>query len=225
MKTPSDTSFPLKPGTGTALLLTMVWGLSSVLIQATPALSSDPWERVKEKNGISIYVNPTGKPKFPPLKAVTVIPQPIGVVLSALRNYDAYPAWQPFMKRFEPLRHFGNDQAIFYAVFDFPWPILNRDLVLKNTIEEISSSPLTLKIHLEDTDFPLPEQKKKYVRIAYYRSDIVIEKIETNKTRMTATLESHPGGQLPVIGVNWIMREAIYRALINLREMIGESAR
>lgn len=203
----------------------MAWSASLIFSQPSLLFSQGAWKLVKEKNGVSIFINPAGNSKYPPLKGIMILPYPIEDVLKTLRDYSAYPSWQPFMNRFEPLTPIGNDQAIFYALFDFPWPILNRDLVLKNTIEEISASPMTLKIHLEDTDFPLPTKGKKYVHIAYYRSDIIIEKIETSQTRLTATLEAHPGGQLPVLGVNWVMREAVYRALVNLRGMIGKASR
>jgi len=184
--------------------------------------ASDHWKCVKEKKGITIFSKKARDSKYNQFKSVTVINAPFDVIVDTLRDFNAYPLWQPFMEEMKILENQGNDHVVAYASFDFPWPVSNRELLVETTIVKNGMLPSTLKIIVEGIDFPPANRKKKYIRIKFYRCETLIEAIGEIRSRITFTLESDPGGNLPPATANWAMREAIYLAPKNLREIIRE---
>ena len=179
---------------------------------------------MKEKNGIFVFLEDTAPSDRSRFKSVTVMDASIDAILAILRNFSTYPRWQPFMDKIIVLENLGNDEVIAYFSFDFPWPVSNRELVVKSRTETILSDHPAFKIIVDGTDIPPPLCRKKIIRVQYYHCETLLERLSKSKTRVSYIIEVDPGGKIPVLPYRWTSKEALYISMKKLRTLAEAEA-
>ena len=206
------------------ITIAATWTLILSLAPVRCVYGNDTWRCVKEKNGIFVFFEDTPSLDRSRFKSVTVMDASIDAILAILRDFSDYPRWQPFMDKMVVLEHHGDDEVIAYFSFDFPWPISNRELVVKSRTESIPSDHATFKIIVDGTDIPTPFCRKKIIRVQYYHCETLLERLSKRKTRVSYIIEVDPGGKIPVLPFRWTSKEALYISMQKLRTLAEAGA-
>lgn len=130
--------------------------LCLLLADAIFAQNKDAWVIRSEKDGIQIYHQNT--PGLYHLKigaAIQVSPSGVVALFSDVANY---PNWGYKMSEARLLKRVSEGEIWYYALYDFPWPISDRDIILQS---KITQNPQNKQIRISTTPYPeyLPVQK------------------------------------------------------------------
>ncbi len=123
----------------------LVFVYSGSLFAQNPIL----WEYKGEKEGIKIYHQKT--PGFLHIKLSTAVNAPLSGIAALFADVDHFTDWGYKMSESRMLRRVSNTEVLYYAKYDFPWPMDDRDIILLSKLEQ---DPITRKISIVNTPYP-----------------------------------------------------------------------
>lgn len=176
------------------------------------------WKLKKDVNDIKIYTRAVANEKLEEYKAVTIINTAIEKVVKELVTAPEY------YKECESgisyhVKELKENQHVFYAHKDLPWPIKDRDLITLLTVEKLSESKYKLK--LECLPDAIPE-KEKTIRIKKLMGFWLLEEM-SNTTKVTQQLFINPEGTLPAFVINNLLVKGPFKTFSELRATLQES--
>ncbi|MFN0034924.1 MAG: START domain-containing protein [Saprospiraceae bacterium] len=135
--------------------------LMVVTFQALFAQKTSDWEYKGEKDGIKIYHQKT--PGLLHIKLATSVKAPLSGIALLFSDVDNYHLWGYKISQSRLLQRDSPTEVWYYAKYDFPWPLDDRDIILHS---KMSQNPATRSISITNTPYPayLPA-KKGVVRI------------------------------------------------------------
>lgn len=121
-----------------------------------PAQHSEEWSYKGEKEGIKIYHRQS--PGMYHIKLSTSLKVPLAGIVTLFSDVSTYTAWGYKMTEARLLRRVSDTEMYYYARYDFPWPMDDRDIILHSVIEQ---DPKTREIRIVNTPKPdfLPPTK------------------------------------------------------------------
>lgn len=130
--------------------------LAHGLTQPIFAQKSAAWEYKGEQEGIKIYHQKT--PGLLHIKLSTSVKAPLSGIAALFSDVDNYKDWGYKVSHSRLLKRVSSTELWYYAKFDFPWPLDDRDIILHSKMEQ---DPNTLQIRITNTPYPtyLPENK------------------------------------------------------------------
>lgn len=132
---------------------------ASIFILISPSLlaqNDSNWEFKGEKEGIKIYHQKT--PGLLHIKLVTAVKAPLSGIVTLFSDVDHYTDWGYKIVQSRLLKRVSNNELWYYAMYDFPWPLDDRDIILHSRIEQ---DPISRRITITNTPYPtyLPDNK------------------------------------------------------------------
>ncbi len=124
--------------------------------QSLFAQKSSDWVYKGEKDGIKIYHQKT--PGLLHIKLSTAVKVPLSGIAALFSDVDNYKDWGYKISESRQLRRVSPTEVWYYAKYDFPWPLDDRDIILQSKIHQ---DALTRRIVIINTPYPayLPENK------------------------------------------------------------------
>lgn len=177
--------------------------------------SQTDWNLKKESSNIKIYTRDTSDSNLKEFKAITLIDTPSKVILDELLDApDYYEGCESNISYY--VKELENNQHVFYAHKDLPWPIKDRDIITLLTVEKIDT--LTTKLTLESLPDELPK-KSKTIRVKKLMGHWLLKEMD-NKTLVTQQLFLDPEGSLPPFIVNNLLIKGPYKTFRKLQELV-----
>lgn len=172
-----------------------------IIILACFSFVTIKWEIVNQKGGIIVYNTEVEGYKFKKSKVENTI---TGVSLDnieqVLLDVKNYKNWQPSCTEAELLKKEGN--TIYYRmVFDAPWPVTDREIVLKSTLIK-TTNEITFTSQCIPKYIP---QNDDYVRIEFSKGGWLIQKKQDGSLFLRNSSHSNPGGNIPA----WLSASAV----------------
>lgn len=183
---------------GAGLLLLLVAGLAA----AEPV-----WETVRQasrRGEVSSYVREVPDHDVKSFKGVVEIPLPMPNVIAVLADLENLPQWVFQCER--SFRERDWPETVYYVEFHTPWPVNNREAVLRNVV---SQDLRTLAVTIATTAVPgfRPESRGK-VRVPELNNRFLVEPLPDGWTRVSFETLVDPGGAIPAWMSNWIATSA-----------------
>lgn len=176
------------------------------------------WILKKDDNNIKIYTRSIVNEKLDEYKAITIIDTQIENVVKELVTAPKYnKEYKSGISYY--VKKQNDNQHVFYAHKDLPWPLKDRDLVTLLTIEKISKSKYKLKLE------SLPEiinQKQKTIRIKELKGFWLLEE-KNNSTKVIQQLFINPEGTLPAFVTNSLLINGPFKTFSELRSNLKNS--
>jgi hypothetical protein len=168
-------------------------------------ITAQPWELVKEQDGIKIYTRNEAGKSLKSYKGTAMIKAPAARVFAMIEDVHHTEWWDPKISEIKVLAYEKNKSARYYLVFDSPWPVDNRDLCVDVTVKSdpaknsytVKSVPLTGVI---------PEKEGK-VRIKNYAQTWTITSAGPNESNVVVEGFVDPGGSIPSWITNMLVTE------------------
>ncbi|WP_325146622.1 START domain-containing protein [Marinobacter sp.] len=175
-----------------------------------PPETSDAWSLRKEADGVRVYTMELPGSSFQAFKAVTELDVPIENVMAVMVNPQSCVEWV-----YNCIESGAFGQGTFadryaYSVNDMPWPVTDRDYVLRiRTRGDQASGEVVMGLNAT------PNQRKEtpgHIRVD--QSDTLYRFIpDGDKTRMIWLQHTDPNGSLPGWLVNTLLVDIPVRSM------------
>lgn len=193
----------------------------SLLASLFPAYAADEhanekWKRVRDSNGITIYVkNIAGSAKVK-ARAELAINANMELVKLVIEDMAKRKSWVPFLKESRVLKQISDTEQLEYSLFDAPWPASDRDFVYRQKIQHEHEGEIIYETELVQTEL-MPEVDG-VVRAEIIESKYTLTMINENQTYVEFVFYADPKGWVPNWVVNVIQKRLPYMMLSNLRK-------
>ncbi len=167
----------------------------------------------RNADGIKVFTCKTENEKFKSLRAEFVLEN---TTLKELKDFlwdvTQYETWQYNMLEAEKVSSSGADEMVYRSVVDAPWPVQNRELVVK--IKVINDITVTrIVVHSIPYDKPPPDD---VIRVPLFDASWKIIH-EGNTLKVTYSLRIDPGGSVPAWLANIALAEGPYISFKKLK--------
>lgn len=187
--------------------------------------AANEWKLEKKRKGIEVYSKSSPETKYQDIKSTTTITSDINTIINVYSDFEHYPQWQNFMRKMEVSGSTDKDKFIAYAEYDFPWPISNRDIVIKAEMAVLPGEKKSVVLDITGASHPEFPEKDGTIRIKEYHCRALLEELNENLTKVTYIIEADPGGNMPALCVNLAAREAQFLTLNNLKKLVRKKNR
>jgi uncharacterized membrane protein len=190
-------------------------------VRAFTVLPADTiWRLEKDKNGVKVYTRPVEGMTIKEFKAVVIINAPVSKLLSMVMDVVAYPKWVANVKSVKILKETGNDEVIYYTEIQVPWPLSNRDNIIRSKIVNDSATGIVKVIMTGKPDY-LPEYSG-IVRIPNAGGYWHFSPLEDGKVEVVMQYLADPAGNIPDWVVNMFVVDGPYKTFLKMREIAEE---
>ena len=92
------------------------------------------WELKKDRNDVKVYVREATDSPFKELKMSFDVEASMHAVVALLQDVEAIPDWVYKCTEAYVVKEISQDEEYYYNLVDFPWPMSDRDFVVRSTM-------------------------------------------------------------------------------------------
>lgn len=189
----------------------------TLLIQSN--VSAQVYAFAELKDGIERFERREEPNDYLWTKLVTIINVPIDEVTDFTKRIDKLMNWVYACEETRLIEDNGED-VVYYIVTAMPFPMTNRDAVIK---KKITKDSLTGIIHSISETYDQYEYESELVRIPRFKAIWVFEPLENGQTKISYEFSADPGGSIP----EWLkVKYASHgpmKSLENLIQVLGNN--
>ena len=192
-----------------------------IIIQFSPLLPSLSAQSnctlKKDKDNIKVY-SCEGGSKFKSVMADFVINATLSQYVDVLLDIQKYNEWHYKVVNPRLLKKISDSELIYYTQISAPWPISNRDLVLRLKLHQDRITKV-LTVTLESIPDYLP-QIKNIVRVPQSYSKMTLRPVGDSKLEVHYFIQVDPGGNIPPWLANTVSTHGPYETFKKLIERL-----
>jgi START domain len=199
----------------------LVGALVVASMSAAARASESGWRVVASARGITVSVRDEPGRGLPSFRGHGTIEGDVSHVLSAVLDTEGAMAWAEGTDKMSMLRELGPRQHLIYSHTDTPWPIRDRDMVMKRKVEVVKPGRV-FRLRLDcvkDGKEPIPG----CIRIHDCSSEFVLRKVDAEHTAIDYWVRIDPRGILPKWFVAWSARKVPFDTLVNLEAHVKKT--
>jgi len=178
------------------------------------------WELAKEGDGIKVYTRPVDGSNFKEYKGTMTLKASVSSLVALVDDTPAYPKWIDTCIEGKTLKKISPAVSYTYTVNKAPWPVANRDAVVRNVIRQ-DRETLVVTIDITGTPNFVP-LKAGLTRVIHIKGFWRLRPLEKGKVEVVYQVHNEPGGKLPSWLVNSVVVNQPYRTLLNMKKMVKE---
>jgi hypothetical protein len=181
------------------------------------------WVFVAESQGVTIHSRKVVEhPEFE-FRGSLIVNQPVEVIGAVLADIPSFTRWfyKCTLARKVPDRISSDLEFLLYVAIETPWPLWNRDVVYAVRTEiDITSGKITVhgKAH-QDAGVSI---SKDHVRITDSELQWVLERLDSNRTKVTFSKWIDAGGNIGSYLSNAGCRKTVFQSLVNLGNIVSD---
>ncbi|MBJ8551460.1 START domain-containing protein [Acinetobacter bereziniae] len=204
----------------TVMLLTCVVSAFSLTAQA--ALPSNA-KLSLDKNNIKVWTYKDTNNPVLSYKAETTIDVPIERAVALVLDVNNSPKWVPNVAKAEVLsRDDKKGEFSIYMVLDFPFPLKDRDMVVKGTMSKDASGTIYIKNSAVQQGKAL---NSDYIRLKDYAGDWTFQKLGPNKVKVITSGHANPEGSIPASVTNMLVEQQPYQMLQKMKSELAKNTK
>jgi hypothetical protein len=194
--------------------------LLSSLFSFSATAGTSAWELEEEEKDINlkIFTREVEGSNLREFKGEMLIKTKMSTIAALLLDGQSAPKWMHQCVKFEVIDQVDPLTAIVYFINGAPWPVSDRDAVVKSVMSQDPES-LVLKVEISVVDGLVPEDDD-YVRIPNMNGFWLFEPKEAGQILVTYQVHANPGGSLPDWLANSVVVETPYNTMSNMAEML-----
>jgi len=189
------------------------------LIFSFPAFTQDDgWELSEESNGIIVYTRKKQSEKFKEIKILTRYQTTLNAIMAAFDDPESHKEWVYKTPESYTVERIDKNTLIYYVKSDFPFPITNRDLVMKY---KWSQDPETKVIFTESVGITgKVEETGSTIRVKDFLSHYTLTPKKDGWVYIEFDAKMDPAGSLPAWLVNLFVTLGPIKTMENLFEIL-----
>lgn len=205
---------------------TSIWliGLSLFVSVSLASAGDDrttgPWERVRNDAGIEVYRRTVAGSQLHEFQGTGVIEAPIPSVLAVLDDVEHRTEWMKEAVAQTLISRNGDREQTFYSRTGAPWPVSDRDAVIK-AITTVDVRSKMVKVEMNSIDHPAWPPQKGVVRMPSLRGHWYLWPSNGGKwTRVEYQVHADPGGSLPSGIINMVSKKIPHSAISEMQKQV-----
>ena len=188
-----------------ALLALLVW-----LVPFTVSAYEDGWAVIGRENSVVISRRAIPGHALPAFRGKGPIRGNVEDVLNLLRSVPSINQWAYGVSRAQLLEQLSQNVDLIYLFSHTPWPMRDRDMVVRRTIETIQSGhEYRISLRCERGVKPVREG---VVRVSECESELLLRRLDDHTTEVDYWASLDPG-KLPSWTTSWLARTVPSRTL------------
>ncbi|MFT3923803.1 MAG: START domain-containing protein [Myxococcales bacterium] len=199
------------------LILSGVLATSSLVGSAAWAEDTG-WQEIEKKSGISVSEKEEPGRAIPAYRGTGKVQGSVLQVLAVVLDDARSKEWAKDVAEAHVLRSIDDKTEIVYSRSDQTWPVRDRDLVMKRTVEVVKPGQ-EFRVRL----VCLPGEKAevpKVVRIKQCETVFSLRKMDDASTFVELLMRVDPGGNHPEWAVRNASQAVPYDTLVGLRKQV-----
>ncbi|HRI27333.1 MAG TPA: START domain-containing protein [Chitinophagales bacterium] len=178
-------------------------------------LGQNDWQLAKEQSGIKVFTR-SGKAEMKEYRGEAVIEAPVEEVFAVLNKFDEYSTWMPSCLENKIIKRVSDAEFYQYNVTDAPWPVSDRDSVMKTKITKQASGVITIELTAVPDYIP---EKKGRIRVPTFKG---LWKLTPKNGKTEVIYEGKPstGGNIPTWLANSSVVDIPLNTLTNLKSLV-----
>lgn len=178
------------------------------------------WNLIKDKKGIQIYSRPNPGSQIKEFMGTTVMNVGIEVVLGLLRDPGDQPKWMDRCAEGRMVKKFNEFEFIIYNVTDLPWPMSDRDVVIRQSTRVDKKGRVITKFSSTPDDATWVPRSEETVRMMNLKGSWTLESLDINITKVTYVIKTDIGGSIPKWMANYASRFIPFNTLASIKELV-----
>jgi hypothetical protein len=182
---------------------------------------AQPWNFVKEKDGIRIYTRVEAGKSLKSYKGVTDIHAPAAKVFALIEDVNHTDWWDKNLSQIRVLLYEKYKRAQYYLVYDLPWPVTDRDLCVNVTV---TTDPVTGAGKIIAVPLPglIPGQPDK-IRIKEYRQTWSVEPAGCDMSHVVLEGYVDPAGSIPDWITNMLIVDSPFKIISGVKQRMEKN--
>lgn len=192
--------------------------LAVLLAIAIPARG---WEPVHRESGLLVERRPYAHSALQEIRGVTVVHASLNALMALLRDAPFNREWV-YRSGGARILEESDTQAYVYGIVDAPWPMSDRDTVVRFDYRQDGN---TKTILITITNFPdyIPS-RPGLVRVPRFGGFWQLRPLGKGEVEVTYQVYGDPGGWIPVWLANRAAARSVTHTLQRLPEVVGRYA-
>jgi hypothetical protein len=187
-----------------------------------PALAGGRWETITKESGITVTNRREKNRQFPTFRGTGRVSANLWDVIAVIQDGDKHPQWLHKCADAGVLKQIDEVTRIVYNRVDAPWPVKDRDVVLRGKIDFIDPDS-EVKIRFRSINSSLRKRPSDVVRMPQLEGHWYLVAMGDNKTLVEYQINADPGGDLPPWVVEQATKDLPLYTLKNLRGQVGKT--
>ncbi|MDB5283979.1 MAG: hypothetical protein JWO06_3054 [Bacteroidota bacterium] len=158
-----------------------------------PAVGDD-WVYEREKKGIKIFTKKGKWGRLRDCRAIMTVSASPDQMLKMLTDVDGYQTWMHRCKKSRLIARLNDNEFIMQLVFIAPWPVKNRDCVVRVKVDRDKKSGVILVTQTSEPKYI--REETDVVRIEQLVSTWKLTPTNAG-TEIINEYSSNPGGNIP----------------------------
>lgn len=185
-----------------------------------PAVGQETkWQLISNSSGVKVYKREL-KNNVIEFKGTAVIKAPPLKLISLLLDYDAYPKWQPEIKKVNILARPNKRTKVVYWAIDLPWPVSDRDSVVKSRVI-VDNTNKWFHVKWREAKHRAKPENDDFIRVPLNRGQYSLKPIKNGTASwIEFSGYSDPGGLIPDWLVRWVSKDQIVAGVKRIRKRI-----
>jgi len=176
-----------------------IFSLLIILLVSADASAQDKWKLAEKVDGISVYHATTPGNGFKKIRVEYTTQGTVDKMLAILKDVPGYKSWVYNHKTGSVLKAVSPSEYFFYTETAMPWPVTNRDAVVRVHINRDADQKLTVTENSVPNYIPAKPGK---VRVPHSFVKWEVSPAGNNLIKIVYHFEANPGGDLPPWVVN-----------------------
>ncbi len=191
---------------------------TTVLLAGAGAPEVSAWEPTEERDGIRVYTRPVPGQDFHEFMGVGLVEAPIEVLYHLLLDLESYPQWFTRCQQATLIEQVDPNTRIFWYVQDAPWPVSDRDVVLR-AVAQVDWRAGRVEIQLASVNDARRPPDAQRVRMRSMSGAFLLEYRGRARTRVTYTMRADPSGNVPAALASYSSRTSPRITLQGMRRI------
>jgi hypothetical protein len=164
--------------------------------------SRSGWQRLFEEEGVLVSTRAEPGIDLPSMRGETTIQGDPLHLLAILLDDARSTEWAKGADETQVLRSIDRRTQLIYAHSRQPWPVKDRDLVMKRTVDVLKPGR-DYRVHLVCVPEG-PAQIDNVIRVQHCETTFELHAVDATHTRIDYRVHADPGGHIPT----WMVRRA-----------------
>jgi len=194
--------------------------LSAALLAAGAVRADGGWQPLLTQDGVSVRERAAPGRTLPELRAEVAIDAGIFEVLAVIADVPRQTAWMHDCAESRIVRELGADAVVLYNRTRAPWPVADRDVVLRSETELLEPGR-RIRVRFANVADLAAKPIDGVVRMPRLVGAYTLLALAPARTHVTYQLDIDPGGSLPTWVANRTARETPLQTLLGLRRQVS----
>ena len=179
------------------------------------------WNVINEERGITVSRREQPGCGLPSFRGQGPVRGSVLQILALMLDSSSVEAWAYGVDQSRSLKRISENEELIYLYSDVPWPVRDRDMVLRRTVEVVKPGE-EFHIHLKCEPTATPEVSGA-IRVKKCKSGFHLRRLDDTSTEIDYEMTLDPAGLLPKWASNYVAKNVPFKTLVALERKTAES--